>query len=105
MGRFENIEHVMCEELERMNEKYQNGQEISSGDLQKADMIFHALKSAETYKAMKGEYGMDEGRSERSYARGRNPETGRYVSRDGGSYRGNSMRYPQEMIDPYWDRR
>lgn len=101
---FENIENALCEELEKMDEKYRSGVEISSGDLQKADMIFHALKSAETYKAMK-DGGMDEGRSERSYARGRSPMNGRYTSRDGGYGSGRGSGYPREMIDPYWDRR
>lgn len=95
---FENIENAMCDELERIDQKYREGQEISSGDLQKADLIFHALKSAATYSAMK-EGG--EGHSERSYARGRSMTTGRYMSREGGRSGG----YPREAIDPYWDRR
>ena len=99
---FEHLENVMCDELAKLDEKYMQGAELSAGDLQKADLIFHALKSAATYKAMTE--GDMEGRSERSYggsyARGRSPSTGRYVSRMGGS--GN---YPREMIDPYWDRR
>lgn len=97
---FEHLENAMCDELDKLNEKYQNGQEISSGDLQKADLIFHALKSAATYEAMKGE-SMDGG----SYARGRSRTTGRYMSRDGGSYRMSGGNYPREAIDPYWDRR
>ena len=95
---FDHLENAMCEELDRMNEKYKNGQEITSGDLAKADLIFHALKSAATYEAMKGESSsMDDGGS---YARGRSRVTGRYMSRDGGR-----SGYPREMIDPYWDRR
>ena len=101
---FENIENVLCAELDKINEKYQDGNEISSGDLHTVDTIFHALKSAETYKAMK-DGGMDEGHSERSYARGRSPMTGRYTSRDGGYGSGRGSGYPREMIDPYWDRR
>ena len=99
---FEHLENAMCEELDRLNESYKGGKEITSGDLAKADLIGHALKSLATYEAMKGgEY--DEGRSERSYARSRT--TGRYMSgRDGGSMMGRSG-YPREMIDPYWDRR
>ena len=93
---FENIENVMCDELDKMDEKYADGQEISSGDLAKADLIFHALKSVATYKAMKNGM-MDDGHSERgSYARGRSRTTGRYISRTGG---------PREAVDPYWDRR
>ena len=105
---FEHLENALCEELTRLDEKYVNGNEISSGDLAKADLIWHALKSAAGYKALtEGDY---EARSERSYggsygngsyARGRSPSTGRYVSRMGGG----SGTYPRDMIDPYWDRR
>lgn len=98
---FENIENALCEEMERLDKKYENGQEISSGDLQKADLIFHALKSAATYAAMKGESGYDGG-SGGSYARGRSRTSGRYMSRDNGMGRSG---YPRDMIDPYWDRR
>ncbi len=105
---FENLENTLCDELDHLNEKYKNGQEMSSGDLQKADALFHALKSAATYKAMKEAEGMD-GQSERSYgsyARGRSRTTGRYMSRDMGSRdMGSRDGYPREMIDPYWDRR
>ena len=96
---FEHLENAMCEELDKLDEKYQSGQEISAGDLQKADLIFHALKSAATYSAMKGESGAYDGGS---YARGRSRTTGRYISRDGSM---RSGAYPREMIDPYWDRR
>ena len=101
---FEHLENAMCEELDRLNDDYKNGKEITSGDLAKADLIFHALKSCATYCAMKE--GL-EGASERSYgsygsyARSRN---GRYMSRDGGSMRGRS-RTPRDEIDPYWDAR
>lgn len=95
---FEHIENAMCDELDRLNEEYKGGKEITSGDLAKADLIGHALKSLATYEAMKGGY--DDGKSERSYARSRT--TGRYMSgRDGMGRSG----YPREMIDPYWDRR
>lgn len=95
---FEHLENAMCEELDKLNEKYQQGQEISAGDLQKADIIGHALKSLTTYEAMKGESGYDGG----SYARGRSRTTGRYMSRENGMARSG---YPRDMIDPYWDRR
>lgn len=106
---FENLENVLCQELEELDEKYKDGQEISAGDLQKADLVFHALKSAETYKAMKDGGMMDEGQSERSYggsyggsyARGRSRMSNRY-SRTGSMRSGYD---PRNMIDPYWDRR
>ena len=61
---------------------------MSSQDLELADCLFHALKSAETYYAMceadEGFSGEYSGRSYgNSYARGRDAR-GRYTSRDDG---------------------
>lgn len=100
---FENLENAMCEELERLDDEYKKGKEITSGDLAKTDLIAHALKSLATYTMTKE--GM-EGASERSYgsyARSRYG-SGRYMSRDGGSMRGRS-RGPRDEIDPYWESR
>ena len=102
---FEHLENAMCEELDRLNEDYKSGKEITAGDLAKADLIGHALKSLATYEAMKGEYDGQSERSYGSYARGRSRTTGRYISRDGGSMMGSRAGYPREMIDPYYDRR
>lgn len=113
MEHYENLEKAMCRELEKLNKKYGGDvDEMNPTDLDHADKIYHALKSAATYHAMKDaeeedgeEYGSRRGRSSRgdgmSYARYRNPRTGRYMSRDDG-YSGH---YPMEYIDPYWDRR
>ena len=112
MEHYENLEKALCRELERLNKKYGGDvSEMSQNDLESADMIYHALKSAATYHAMKDaeeEDEMDFGpdgrfsrRSGRSYARYRSPRTGRFMSRDDGY----STHYPMEYIDPYWDRR
>ena len=94
---FENIENVLCDELDKLDKKYEDGHEINSGDLAKADQIFHTLKCIATYRAMRES---EDGSSERSYARGRSRTTGRYMSRTGArSYD------PREEIDPYWNRR
>lgn len=85
---FDNIENVLCDELDKLDEKYRNGQEINAGDLQKADMIFHALKSAATYKAMKGSSEYD------GYRR----------SRMGSRDMGREVEHGREY-DPYWNRR
>ena len=118
MKRFKNLDNALCRELERLDKKY--GGELSDmtqQDLDRADALFHAMKSAETYYAMveseEDEDEMSEGHSGRgySYARYRSPRTGRYISRDGGwsgrypGEYGYSGRYPMEYIDPYWDRR
>ena len=117
MERYENLQKALCKELERLDKKYGSDVgEMSPNDLETADKIYHALKSAATYHAMKDAedeernysgYGDGQpmnGRSYRnnaSYARYRNPRTGRYMSREDG-YSGG---YPMEYIDPYWDRR
>lgn len=99
----DHLENVLRGELDMLEEKYRNDQEISSSDLEKVDKVVHALKCMETYKAMTEGY--DDGQSERSYARGRSRVTGRYISRDGGSRTGGSNYPPREVLDPYWDRR
>lgn len=126
MERYENLEKALCKELEKLDKKYGNDiGEMNPTDLEHADKIYHALKSAETYYAMKeaegemdGEYsgeGNSMRRGGRSYrrsyegsyndgmsgARYRSPRTGQFVSRDGGY----SWHMPMEYIDPYWDRR
>lgn len=121
--RFENLEKAMCEELEKLDKKYRGDvAEMTVQDLERADTLFHAMKSAETYYAMvegdededegmSGENGRSNRNSRYSYARYRSPRTGRFVSREGGwsgRYSGGygySGGYPMEYIDPYWDRR
>ena len=101
MKRFENLEKAMCTELEKLDKKYGSDTEMSVQDAEKADLLFHAMKSAETYYAMVGEDGWEEKEaSGRSYRRGRD-SMGRYVSRD--PYRmgdGYSGHYP-EWMPPY----
>ena len=117
--RYEHLQKALCKELEKLDKKYTGDVgEMTDVDAERADKLYHALKSAETYHAMKDAAEMDEqemrdgysgeGRSYRgnrggmSYARMHDPRTGRYMSRDMG-YSGG---YPMEYIDPmYWDRR
>ena len=95
MKHYENLEQAMCKELEMLDKKYASEQgEMSTVDVEKADILYHALKSAATYHAMKDAEEWDEdetSRSGRSYygrggmdhsgRRGRD-RMGRYVSRD-----------------------
>ena len=105
MERYEHLEKALCKELEKLDKKYGgNMDEMSEQDAHKADMLYHALKSAETYHAMKDAededgYSGNYMRRGRSYARGRSPRTGRYISRD----MGYSGRYPMEYMDGGWD--
>lgn len=103
--RYDNLEEAMCKELEKLNKKYgSETSELSMQDLEKADKLYHALKSSETYYAMKeqGGSGMNgmSGRSYNSYAyevpmsygRGRD-SMGRFTSRDDG-FSGHYPMYP-----------
>lgn len=98
MKRHENLEEAMCRELEMLDKKYANDPgEMSTADVEKADILFHALKSAATFYAMKEAEGWeDKDASGRSYRRGRD-SMGRYVSRD----MDYSGRYPDYM-PPYY---
>lgn len=99
MKHYENLEHAMCRELEALDKKYggESG-EMTTQDVEKADILYHALKSAATYHAMKDAEGWeDKDASGRSYRRGRDA-MGRYASRDmGREYSGDygySGHYP-----------
>lgn len=108
MKRYENLEEAMCNELEKLDKKYGGEHaEMSVQDAEKADLLYHALKSAETFYAMKDSYDdMGSGRSYRdgrgeSYARRGRDSMGRYTSRDMGE--GYSGHYP-EWMPPYYNR-
>ena len=51
--RYMNLESKLCRELEMLEEKYRNGQEMSEGDLRRIDLLAHAMKSLATFVAMK----------------------------------------------------
>lgn len=115
MKHYENLEEAMCRELEMLDKKYGGEtKEMSPQDVERADILYHALKSAATYHAMKdadeweeeesGERGRSYARDGRSYRRGRD-STGRYTSRDmgySGRYDdGYSGHYPEWMPPMY----
>ena len=119
MKHYEHLEEAMCKELEKLDKKYANDvPEMTVQDVEKADVLYHALKSAATYHAMKdaeewdgdmegsGDRMSRGGRSsygrdgmDRSYRRGRD-SMGRYVSRDMDGYSGH---YP-EWLPPMYPR-
>lgn len=76
---FNGICEAIHRELRSMDEKYSNGTQLSSKDLEDIDKMAHALKSLTAYESMIGNSGYEGD----SYARGRSRTTGRYVSRDG----------------------
>lgn len=96
--KFELLEKKMCKELQALEDKYVSGGEMSSAELEKIDMLAHALKSLATYRAMHEaeEMGEEEGFSG---VRGRSSVTGRYVSREGGNSfsEGYSRGYSEAM--------
>ena len=101
MKRYEHLAEAMCNELEKLDKKYASDvPEMSVQDAEKVDLLYHALKSAATYYAMKEaeEWDDDEksGRGGRSYRRGRD-SMGRYTSRDM-DYSGH---YPEWMPPMY----
>lgn len=108
MKHYENLEEAMCRELEMLDKKYGGDtKEMSPQDVEKADVLYHALKSAATYHAMKdaeedwdeeesGARGRSYSRDGRSYAR-RRDSMGRYASRD----MGYSGHYPEWMPPMY----
>ena len=83
--RYEHLEKALCNELEKLDKKYSADIEMSEADAERADMLYHALKSAETYYAMV-DAGDEDGESSRShgspYARTRESRTGRYMPRE-----------------------
>lgn len=96
---FNGICETLHREMEALDEKYSSGNiQLTDKDLADIDKMAHALKSIETYSAMKGgsEYG---GRSYESEARGRSRRTGRYISRDGGSYGYDPYHGEPEMLE------
>lgn len=104
--RFENLESALCKELERLDKKYSAGTDMTVDDAERVDMLYHALKSAETYHAMVDAQ-EDDDMSGRSYARGRGSRMGRYMPRGMGGYSGRyedgySGYYPMDGVGPYW---
>ena len=83
MKHYEHIEEAMCKELEKLDKKYGGDPtEMTIQDAEKVDLLYHALKSAATYHAMRDADGWeDKDASGRSYRRGRD-YMGRYTSRD-----------------------
>lgn len=53
MSRYMNLENTMCKELERLEEKYRNGSEMSEGDLRRIDLLAHSLKCLIRYISAK----------------------------------------------------
>ena len=47
------LETRLCRELDTLEEKYRSGADMSEGDLRRAEMLTHTLKSLATYDAMK----------------------------------------------------
>lgn len=104
MKHYENLERAMCKELDQLDKKYASDlPEMSVQDVEKADIMYHALKSAATYHAMKdADEWEDKDASGRSYRRGRD-SMGRYTSREGG-YPGYGYSGSPEWMPPYYPR-
>lgn len=116
MKRFENLDDALCAELDKLDKKYAGDVgEMAVQDVEKADKLYHALKSAETYYAMRdSDEWEDKDASGRSYARRGRDDMGQFTSRSprygySGNYgngwpdMGYSGRYP-DMMPPYFGR-
>ena len=77
---FEGICEAIHREMDKLEDKYSKGTQMSDQDLVDIERMSRSLKNLATYEAMKGESGYYGD----SYARGRSRTTGRYISRDGG---------------------
>lgn len=105
MKRYEHLKEAMCKELDKLDRKYSvDIPEMNVQDVERADVLFHALKSAATYYAMEeADEWEEKDASGRSYRRGRDA-MGKYTSRDmGRGYSGDygySGHYP-EWMPPY----
>ena len=104
--KYEALKKALCKELEKLDDQLKAGGSMSNSDIERVDVVSHALKSLATYEAMaeSEESGMDV--SERR-GRGMN---GRYVSRYGGGPEydaGYSRGYSEAMrgrypMEPNW---
>lgn len=124
MKRYENVEHALCRELDKLDRKYGSSEtDMTEKELETIRLLYSALMKAETLYQMQEDAEMSEedtegsgtGRSYRgensvrvgsgrSYRRGRDA-MGRYTSRDMGPMYpdGYSGHYP-EWMPPYYGR-
>ena len=49
MSMYLGLESALRKELDKLEEKYRNGSEISEGDLRRIDLLAHSLKSLNCY--------------------------------------------------------
>ena len=78
MKHYENLEEAMCRELEKMDKKYASGAELNAQDAGMVDTLYHALKCAATYHAMKDADGWEEKDASGRYSRREHDYGGRY---------------------------
>jgi len=111
----EAIYHQVCKEIEEIATSIQKNGTMSEADLKRLDMLYHTKKDMLACKGMEHPEEFEEGMSG---MRGRSPMTGRYASREQGSYEdgysqgyamamnqnggGNSGHYP---MNPYYPER
>ena len=105
MGKhYENLEEAMCKELEMLDKKYgADSAEMTVQDVEKADKLYHALKSAATYHAMKDSEEWDEDEEDEASGEGRSYRGGRSYGRPYGRY-GRSYRRGRDAMGRYTSR-
>lgn len=91
----ETVMKQVCREISMIAEQIQKTNTMSEKDVERLDKLYHIKKDMLTTQAMQDAEGYSEGMSG---MRGRSPMTGRYVSRDSGSYEdGYSKGYSEAM--------
>lgn len=124
MKRYENVEHALCRELDKLDRKFGSSDtDMTEKELETVRLLYSSLMKAETLYQMQEDAEMSNGEmdgsgdgmvsrrgdpgrvgSGRSYRRGRD-SMGRYTSRDMGPMYpdGYSGHYP-EWMPPYYGR-
>lgn len=86
MKEMKNLKRVAMEELEKLDAQYANKNEFTAADAEMYKCLVMAIEKQMRIEQIEDEMGMYDEESEGfSGRRGRNPMTGRYVSRDGGN--------------------
>lgn len=95
MNEYDILLKQVCKEISMIADQVEKNGTMSEKDLDRLDKLYHTKKDMLTAKAMEDAEVYSEGNSG---ARGRSPMTGRYVSRENGSYEdGYSKGYSEAM--------
>ena len=92
MSRYLSLESALTKELDKLEEKYRNGSEMSEGDLRRVDLLTHSLKSLDCFVSRKESEEMQRMSYENNNSYYVNPNT-RYVDQNRQYYTPNDRRW------------